>query len=103
VLVCHRLILSRLFGSLLNQESADLVWVVDRFFDSKAFPTAVAILEPWWRPANLAVLLGNRLGHHLNDSLWRLLCLSVDLSEVFDPGQIPLGSSRDFLRVPQKD
>jgi hypothetical protein len=103
VLVCHRLILSRLFGSLLHQELADLVGVADRFFDAETFPATVAILEPWWSPANLATLFDNRLGHHLDDSLWRLLLSSVDLSEVFDSGQVPLGSSRDFLRVPQKD
>jgi hypothetical protein len=86
VLVCHRLVLSRLFRSLLNQELANLVRVADRFFDAEALPAAVAIFEPWWRSANLATLFDNWLGHHLNDSLRRLLCLSVDLSEVFDPG-----------------
>jgi hypothetical protein len=100
VLVSHRLILSRLFGSLLNQELTDLVRVADRFFNAETFPAAVAILEPWWRSANLTVLFDSRLGHHLNDSLWRLLCLSVDLSEVFDPGQVSLGSLRDSLCVP---
>jgi hypothetical protein len=103
VLVGHRLILSRLFWSLLNQELANLVGVADRFFDAEAFPAAIAILEPWWRSANLTTLFDNRLGHHLDDSLRRLLCLSVDLSEVFDPGQVPLGSSRDFLGVPKQD
>jgi hypothetical protein len=44
VLVCHRLILSRLFGSLLHQELANLVGVADRFFDAEAFPATVAIL-----------------------------------------------------------
>jgi hypothetical protein len=103
VLVCHRLILCRFFGSLLNQELANLVRVADRFFDAETFPTAIAILESWWRSANLATLFDNRLGHHLNGSLWRLLLSSVDLSEVFHPGQVPLGSSRDFLRVPKQD
>jgi hypothetical protein len=103
VLVGHRLILSRLFRSLLHQELANLVGVADRFFDSKAFLATVAILEPWWRSANLAVLLSNRLGNDLDDSLCRLRCLSVNLSEVFDPSQIPLGSSRDFLGVPKQN
>jgi hypothetical protein len=44
MLVCHRLILSRLFGSLLHQELANLVGVADRFFDAETFPAAVAIL-----------------------------------------------------------
>jgi hypothetical protein len=86
VLVCHRLILSRLFRSLLHQELANLVRVADSFFDAEAFPATVAIFEPWRGSANLAVLLSNRLRHHLNDSLWRLLLSSVDLSKVFDPG-----------------
>jgi hypothetical protein len=103
VLVCHRLILCRLFGSLLHQVLANLVRVADRFFDAEAFPAAIPILEPWWRSANLAVLFNDRLGHHLNDSLWRLLLSSVDLSKVLDPCQIPLGPSRDFLGVPEKD
>jgi hypothetical protein len=102
-LVCHRLILSRLFRSLLNQVLANLVGVANRFFDAEAFLATVAILEPWWRSANLAMLLSNRLRHHLDGSLWRLPLSSVDLSEVFDPGQIPLGPSRDFLGVPQQD
>jgi hypothetical protein len=97
------LILSRLFGSLLNQELANIVGVADRFFDAEAFPAAVAILEPWWGSANLATLFDNRLGHHLDDCLWRLPLPSVDLSEVLDPGQVPLGPSRDFLGVPQQD
>jgi hypothetical protein len=100
MLICHRLILSRLFGSLLHQELANLVRVADRFFDAEAFPATVAILEPWWGSANLATLFDNRLGHHLDDCLWRLFLFSVDLSEVFDPGQVPLGSSRDSLGVP---
>jgi hypothetical protein len=103
VLVCHRLILSRFFRSLLNQVLANLVGVADRFFDAETFPAAVAILEPWWSSANLATLFDNRLSNHLNGSLRRLPCLSVDLPKVLDPGQIPLGPSRYFLRVPQKD
>jgi hypothetical protein len=103
MLICHRLILSRLFGSLLHQELANLVGVADSFFDAEAFPATVAILEPWWGSANLATLLGNRLGHHLDDCLWRLRCLSVDLSEVLDPGQVTLGPSRYFLGVPKQD
>jgi hypothetical protein len=103
VLVCHRLILSRLFGSLLNQELTDLVRVADRFFNAEAFPATVAILEPWWRSANLATLFDNRLRHHLDDNLRRLLLFSVDLLEVLDPGQVPLGPSRDFLGVPKQD
>jgi hypothetical protein len=47
--------------------------------------------------------LGDRLRHHLDDRPWRLLLSSVDLAEVFDPGQIPLRPSRDFLRVPEQD
>jgi hypothetical protein len=103
VLICHRLILSRLFGSLLHQVLANLVRVADRFFDAEAFPATVAILEPWWGSANLATLFDNRLGHHLDDCLWRLPGSSVDLPEVLDPCQIPLGSSRDFLGVPKQD
>jgi hypothetical protein len=103
VLVCHRLILSRLFRSLLHQELANLVGVADRFLDAKAFSAAIAILEPWWGSANLTTLFSNRLRHHLDDRLWRLPLSSVDLLKVFDPGQIPLGSSRDFLGVPKQD
>jgi hypothetical protein len=103
VLVGHRLILSRLFGSLLNQELANLVWVANRFFDAEAFPATVAILEPWRGSANLATLFDNRLGHHLDGSLWRSLFSSVDLSEVFGPCQVPLGPSRYFLGVPKQD
>jgi hypothetical protein len=44
MLVGHRLILSRLFGSLLHQELANLVWVNDRFFDAETLPATVAIL-----------------------------------------------------------
>jgi hypothetical protein len=44
MLIGHRLILSRLFRSLLNQVLANLVGVADRFFDAKAFPAAIAIL-----------------------------------------------------------
>jgi hypothetical protein len=86
VLVGHRLILSRLFRSLLHQELANLVRVADCFFDAETFPAAIPILEPWWRSANLATLLSDRIRHHLDDSPWRLLLSSVDLSEVFDPG-----------------
>jgi len=103
MLIGHRLILSRLFGSLLNQELADFVRVADRFFDAEAFPATVAILEPWWSPANLASLFNDRLGHHLDGSFRWLPCLSVDLSEVFDPGQVPLGPSRYFLGMPKQD
>jgi hypothetical protein len=103
VLVCHRLILSRLLRSFLDQVLTDLVGVADRFFDAEAFPAAIAILEPWRGSANLATLFDNRLRHHLNDNLWRLLLFSVDLSEVFDPGQVPLGPSRDSLGVPKQD
>jgi hypothetical protein len=87
----------------LDQVLANLVRVADRFLNAETFSAALAILEPWWRSANLAMLLSNRLGHHLDNHLWRLLGSSVDLSEVFDPGQIPLGSSRDPLGVPQQD
>jgi hypothetical protein len=55
MLVGHRLILSRLFGSLLHQELANLVRVADCFFDAETFPAAIAILEPWWGSANLAM------------------------------------------------
>jgi hypothetical protein len=103
VLVGHRLILSRLFWSLLNQELANLVGVADRFFDAEAFPATVAILEPWRGSANLATLFDNRLRHHLDDNLRRLLLFSVDLLEVLDSGQVPLGPSRDFLGVPKQD
>jgi hypothetical protein len=87
----------------LNQELANLVRVANRFLDAETFPAAVAVLEPWWGAANLATLFDNRLGHHLNGSLCRLLLSSVDLPEVFDPGQVPLGPSRDFLGVPKQD
>jgi hypothetical protein len=103
VLVCHRLILSRLFGSLLNQELADLVRVADRFFDAETFLAERAMLYRSLSPADIAMSFKNRLGNRLNDSLWRLPLSSVDLSEMFDPGQIPLGPSRYFLGVPQQD
>jgi hypothetical protein len=103
MLICHRLILSRLFGSLLHQVLANLVGVADRFFDAETFPAAIAIFKPRWGSANLATLFDNRLRHHLDDRLWRLPLSSVDLLKVFDPGQIPLGSSRDFLGVPKQD
>jgi hypothetical protein len=44
MLIGHRLILSRLFGSLLHQELANLVGVADGFLNAKAFPATVAIL-----------------------------------------------------------
>jgi hypothetical protein len=100
VLVCHRLILSRLFGSLLHQVLADLVRVADRFFDAEALLAKFAMLYRWRSPADIAMSFDNRLGHHLNDSLWRPRCLSVDLSEMLDPCQVPLGPSRYPLRVP---
>jgi hypothetical protein len=87
----------------LNQELANLVGVADRFFNAEALPATVAILEPWWRSANLATLFDNRLGNHLNDRIRHLRCLSVNLSKVFDPSQVPLGPSRDFFGVPQQD
>jgi hypothetical protein len=59
------------------------------------------MLYRWRSPANIAVPFDNRLCNHLDDSLWRLLLSSVDLSEVLDPCQVPLGSSRDLLGVPQ--
>jgi hypothetical protein len=101
VLVCHRLVLSRLFRSLFHQVLADFVGVNDRFFEREAILTPIAMLNRGRSPANVAVPFDNRLGHHLDDSLWRLFLFSVDLSKVFDPGQIPLGSSRDLLGVPQ--
>jgi hypothetical protein len=103
VLVGHRLILSRLFGSLFNQVLANLVGVADCFFDSETLLAAFAIFKRPFGPANIAMPFDNRLGHHLDDILRRLLLSSVDRSEVFDPGQIPLGPSRDLLGVPQQD
>jgi hypothetical protein len=100
VLVGHRLILSRLLRSLFNQVLANLVWVDDRFFERETILAPVSILHRGRRPANVAVPFDNRLRHHLNDRPWRLILFSVDLSEVFDPCQIPLGSSRDPLGVP---
>jgi hypothetical protein len=100
VLVRHRLILSRLLRSLFHQVLANLVWVDDRFFEPEAILAPIAILDRGRSPANIAVPFDNRLGHHLDDRPWRLIAFSVDLSEMFDPGQIPLGPSRDFLRVP---
>jgi hypothetical protein len=47
------------------------------------------------------MLFDNRLGHHLDDNLWLSPLFSVDLSEVFDPSQIPIGPSRDPLSVPE--
>jgi hypothetical protein len=101
VLVGHRLILSRLFGSLSYQVLADFVGVNDRFFYREAILTPIAMLNRWRSPANIAVPFDNRLGHHLDDRPWRLLLSSVDRSKVFDPGQIPLGPSRDPLGVPE--
>jgi hypothetical protein len=49
------------------------------------------------------VPVDNRLRDHLDDRFWRLLLFSVDPSEVFDPCQVPLGPSRDFLGVPEQD
>jgi hypothetical protein len=103
VLVCHRLILSRLLGSLFNQGLANLVGVDNRFFYRETILTPIAMLNRWRSPANVAMPLRNRLRHHLDDRLWRLLISSVDLPKVFDPGQIPLGPSRDPLRVPEQD
>jgi hypothetical protein len=100
VLVRHRLVLRRLLWSLFHQVLANLVGVDDRFFERKAILAPVSILHRWRSPANIAVPLSDRLGHYLDDRPWRLLLSSVDLSEVFDPGQVPLGSSRDFLGVP---
>jgi hypothetical protein len=100
VLVCHRLILSRLFGSLFHQGLANLVRVADRFFNSETLLAAFAIFKRPFGSADVAMPLSNRLRHHLDDSLRRLLCLSVDLSKVLHPGQVPLGPSRYFLGVP---
>jgi hypothetical protein len=103
MLICHRLILSRLFRSLFRQGLANLVWVDDRFFEREAILAPIAILDGSLGPANVAMSLGNRLRDHLYDRLWWLFLLSVDLSKVFDPSQVPLGSSRDFLGVPKQD
>jgi hypothetical protein len=103
VLVGHRLIPSRPFRSLFDQSLANLVRVDDRFFERKAILTPIAMLNRWRSPANVAVPIDNRLGHHLDDRLWRLLLFSVNLPEVLDPCQIPLGPSRDFLRVPEQN
>jgi hypothetical protein len=101
VLVGHRLILSDPLRSLFNQVLANLVRVADRFFEPKAILTPVSILDRWRSPANIAMPLGNRLRDYLDDRLWRLFLSSVDLPKVFDPGQIPLGPSRDSLGVPE--
>jgi hypothetical protein len=79
---------------------ADFVWVDDRFFEREAILAPIAILDRWRSPANIAMPFDDRLGHYLDDRPWRLLLSSVDRSEVFDPGQVPLGPSRDFLGVP---
>jgi hypothetical protein len=101
VLVGHRLILSRLLRSLFNHSLANLVGVAYGFLEPEAILAESAMLHRWRSPANIAMPLSDRLGHHLDDRPWRLSLSSVDLSKVFDPGQVPLGSSRDFLRVPQ--
>jgi hypothetical protein len=101
VLVGHRLILSRLLGSLFHQVLADLVRVADRFFDSETLLAAFAIFKRSFGSADVAMPFDNRLRHHLDDSLRRLLLSSVDLSKVFGPGQVPLGPSRYFLGVPE--
>jgi hypothetical protein len=103
VLVGHRLVLSRLFRSLFHQVLADFVGVNDRFFEREAILTPIAMLNRGRSPANVAMPFDNRLCNHLDDSLWRLILLSVDRSEVFDPCQVPLGSLRDSLCVPEKD
>jgi hypothetical protein len=103
VLVSHRLILSRLFGSLFHQSLADLVRVADRFFNSETLLAAFAIFKRPFGSANIAMPFDNRLRHHFNNSLRRLLLSSVDLPKVFYPGQIPLGPSRDLFGVPEQD
>jgi hypothetical protein len=80
---------------------ADLVGVNDCFFYRETILTPIAMLNRSFRAANIAVPFDNRLGNHLDDSLWGLLFFSVDLSEVFDPSQVPLGPSRYFLGVPK--
>jgi hypothetical protein len=101
VLICHRLILSAFLGSLFHQVLANLVGVNDRFFYREAILAPISVLHCWRSSANVAVPLSDSLGHHLDDRPWRLLLFSVDLSKVFDPCQIPLGSLRDLLRMPQ--
>jgi hypothetical protein len=103
VLVCHRLILSRLFRSLFHQVLANLVWIDDRFFEPEAILAKLAILDGPFGPANIAVSLSSRLRGHLDDRSWRLLLSSVDLPKVFDPCQVSLGSLRDSLCVPEQD
>jgi hypothetical protein len=103
VLVCHRLILRRLFRSLFYQGLANLVGVDNRFFEREAILTPIAILDGSLGPANVAMPVDNRLRDHLDDCLWRLLLFSVDLSKVFDPGQVPLGPSRYLLGVPEQN
>jgi hypothetical protein len=78
---------------------ANLVGVDDRFLDAETLLAAFAIFNRPFGSANIAMPFDNRLRNHLNDSLRRLSLFSVDLSEVLDPCQIPLGSSRDFLGV----
>jgi hypothetical protein len=85
MLVCHRLILSRLFRSLFNQRLANFVGVDNRFFEREAILAPISILHGSLCPANVAMPLGDRLRDHLGDRLWRLPLSSVDLSEVFDP------------------
>jgi hypothetical protein len=103
VLVCHRLVLSRLLRSLFHQVLANLVGVDDRFFEREAILAPIAILDRPFGPANVAMPLSDWLGNHLDDSLWRLLLFSVDLPKMFDPCQVSLGPSRDPLGVPQQD
>jgi hypothetical protein len=55
VLVCHRLVLSRLLWSLFNQGLADFVGVNDRLFEREAILTPIAMLNRWRRPADVAV------------------------------------------------
>jgi hypothetical protein len=69
VLICHRLILSRLFRSLLDQVLANLVRVADRFFDAEAILAERAMLYRSLGPADIAMSFKNRLGNRLSDSL----------------------------------
>jgi hypothetical protein len=87
VLICHRLILSRLLRPLSYQVLANFVGVADRFFEREAILTPIAMLNRGRRAANIAMLARHR----------------VNLPKVFDPCQVPLGSSRYPLGVPQQD